>query len=130
MDEADAAHTKLSSVMKPRDHMATCKLSDKLSEAFEIMLQEKQNMVLVMDSDAHPGSQVHGVITTADALRCFSEIVHIDRITVETLILFAASLAVDLTSFCLPHFYNQALPYQNKLLLPYQQKQRQTGLQL
>jgi len=81
-DEADAAHTKLASVMKPRDHMATCKLSDKLSEAFEIMLQEKQNMVLVLDADAHPGSQVHGVITAADALRSFSEIVHTDRITV------------------------------------------------
>eukprot|EP00440_Ansanella_granifera_P061821 gb/GFBE01067023.1/.p1 GENE.gb/GFBE01067023.1/~~gb/GFBE01067023.1/.p1 ORF type:complete len:321 (+),score=59.01 gb/GFBE01067023.1/:1-963(+) len=72
-DEAHAAHMKVTRAMKSRANMATCKLTDKLSEAYRIMSEARQNMVLVLDADAHPGSQVHGVITTADALRTFSE---------------------------------------------------------
>lgn len=98
MDEADTAHTKVSTVMKRRDHMASCKLSDKLSEACEIMLQEKQNMVLVMDADAHPGSQICGVITPADAMRTFSESVSSEDVTV------GSWLSAQPEERCIPEF--------------------------
>lgn len=83
-DEAHAAHSKVSCAMKPRESMATCKLHDKLSEAYRIMFEARQNMVLVLDADAHPGSQVHGVITTADVLRSFSESLDGDNTTVHS----------------------------------------------
>eukprot|EP00441_Pelagodinium_beii_P038943 CAMPEP_0197651620 /NCGR_PEP_ID=MMETSP1338-20131121/33339_1 /TAXON_ID=43686 ORGANISM="Pelagodinium beii, Strain RCC1491" /NCGR_SAMPLE_ID=MMETSP1338 /ASSEMBLY_ACC=CAM_ASM_000754 /LENGTH=300 /DNA_ID=CAMNT_0043226307 /DNA_START=136 /DNA_END=1038 /DNA_ORIENTATION=+ len=85
-DEAHAAHTKVALAMKQRGDMATCKLDDKLSEAYRIMFESRQNMVLVLDADAdvHPGCQVQGVITTADVLRSFSESLDAETTTVHS----------------------------------------------
>ena len=80
--------------MKTRANVATCRLSDKLIDAYRIMFESRQNCVLVVeglgDVDGEnvldpddQGSHIHGVITVADALRTFSECQSGDNIMVK-----------------------------------------------
>eukprot|EP00933_Yihiella_yeosuensis_P080229 TRINITY_DN93634_c0_g1_i1.p1 TRINITY_DN93634_c0_g1~~TRINITY_DN93634_c0_g1_i1.p1 ORF type:complete len:352 (+),score=50.11 TRINITY_DN93634_c0_g1_i1:80-1135(+) len=83
-DEAHAAQMKVKKAMKNRGNLAICRLGDKLSQAYRVMSESRQNCVLVVEglgdvdgenlvSTEQEGRHVHGCITAADALRTFSE---------------------------------------------------------
>jgi len=109
-DEAHVADMEVRLAMKHQADMATCRLTDKLSDAYRIMFEARQNMALVLDADAHPSRQVRGVITAADALRTFSEYLDADKTTVDDWLRaltpaehYLARQRIILESKCLSH---------------------------
>ncbi|CAE7269055.1 yop-1, partial [Symbiodinium pilosum] len=89
-----AMSLQVKQAMKARENVATCRLSDKLIDAYRIMFESRQNCVLVVEglgdvdgenvlNPEDQGSHIHGVITVTDALRTFSECQSGDNTTVK-----------------------------------------------
>lgn len=78
MDEIDrrVGATGVTEVMKPRAALPCCPSGGSLGHALRLMIESRQNCVLVTDSDFCTGAQ--GVITPRDALRAFAEHVPLD----------------------------------------------------
>jgi len=63
-------------VMKPRAALPTCASGASLGQALRLMVEARQNCVLITDTEFCPGAQ--GVITPRDALRAFTEHISLD----------------------------------------------------
>jgi len=90
----DAVFVEVKEAMKPRANVATCRLGDKLIDAYRIMYESRQNCVLVVEglgdvegenvlNPEDEGRHIHGVITISDAMRTFSECQTGDNIRVQ-----------------------------------------------